>query len=85
MWLMGDPFLRAYYSIYDMDNKQIGMVGIADTTRTTSQTKTTMEFAKNTKDQIRDSLGFGEHNEMIFNLLIAAISCVFMGVCCCCV
>jgi len=33
MWLMGDPFLRAYYSIYDMDNKRIGMVGVAETTR----------------------------------------------------
>ena len=30
---MGDPFLRAYYSIYDMDNKRIGMVGVAETTR----------------------------------------------------
>ena len=30
VWLMGDPFLRAYYSIYDMDNNKIGLVGIAD-------------------------------------------------------
>jgi hypothetical protein len=27
-WLMGDPFLRAYYSIYDMDNARIGLVGL---------------------------------------------------------
>lgn len=33
MWLMGDPFLRAYYSIYDMDNKRIGLVSVADKTR----------------------------------------------------
>lgn len=33
MWLMGDPFLRAYYSIYDMDNEKIGLVGVAKTTR----------------------------------------------------
>lgn len=33
MWLMGDPFLRAYYSIYDMDNAKIGLVGVAKTTR----------------------------------------------------
>jgi len=30
---MGDPFLRAYYSIYDLENKRIGLVGIAETTK----------------------------------------------------
>ena len=29
MWLMGDPFLRAYYSIYDMETNMIGLVGVA--------------------------------------------------------
>jgi hypothetical protein len=33
MWLLGDPFLRAYYSIYDMDAKRLGLVGVAETTR----------------------------------------------------
>jgi len=28
-WLMGDPFLRAYYSIYDMEYNRIGLVGEA--------------------------------------------------------
>ena len=28
---MGDPFLRAYYSIYDMDYNRIGLVGYAQT------------------------------------------------------
>lgn len=28
MWVMGDPFLRAYYSIYDMENTRIGLVGL---------------------------------------------------------
>lgn len=37
MWLMGQPFLRAYYSIYDMDAKEIGLVGVATTTRETYQ------------------------------------------------
>jgi len=30
---MGDPFLRAYYSIYDLDKKRIGLVGKANTTK----------------------------------------------------
>lgn len=34
MWLMGDPFLRKYYSIYDMEAKRIGLVGVALSTRT---------------------------------------------------
>lgn len=32
-WLLGDPFLRAYYSIYDMEEGKIGLVGIAETFR----------------------------------------------------
>ena len=34
---MGDPFLRAYYSIYDMDNAKIGFVGVAKTIRNSYQ------------------------------------------------
>lgn len=33
MWIMGDPFLRAYYSIYDMEDQRIGLVGVAETVR----------------------------------------------------
>ena len=33
MWLLGDPFLRAYYSIHDMQANKIGLVGIAETIR----------------------------------------------------
>ena len=38
VWLMGDPFLRTYYSIYDMENNRIGLVGIAETERIKMQT-----------------------------------------------
>ena len=30
---MGDPFLRTYYSIYDLENKKSGLVGIGQTTK----------------------------------------------------
>jgi len=33
IWILGDPFLRAYYSIYDMEEQKIGLVGVADTVR----------------------------------------------------
>lgn len=33
-WLMGDPFLRKYYSIHDMEEPpKIGLVGVASSTR----------------------------------------------------
>jgi hypothetical protein len=27
-WLLGVPFMQAYYTIHDMDNKKIGLVRI---------------------------------------------------------
>jgi len=27
VWLLGMPFLRGYYSIYDLDNKKLGFAG----------------------------------------------------------
>jgi hypothetical protein len=27
-WILGDPFLRSYYSIHDIENYSIGIVGL---------------------------------------------------------
>ena len=32
MWLLGDTFLRKYYSIYNLDKRRVGLVGKANTT-----------------------------------------------------
>ena len=33
LFTLGVPFLRAYYSIYDMENNKLGLVGVAETLR----------------------------------------------------
>lgn len=29
-WLLGDPFLRAYLQVYDMENNRLGLVGVSE-------------------------------------------------------
>jgi hypothetical protein len=29
-WLLGDSFLRAFFSVYDLENKQVALVGDLD-------------------------------------------------------
>ena len=33
VWIMGEPFLKAYYSVYDLEASSIGLVRVADATR----------------------------------------------------
>ena len=33
VWIMGEPFLKAYYSVYDLKAQTIGLVRVADATR----------------------------------------------------
>ncbi len=65
MWLLGDNFLRAYYSIYDMDNNRIGLVGDAEVVKDAdfvSTPQTTFEVTLGeeisyTTPELRDGFG----------------------------
>jgi len=32
-WLMGDPFLRAYYTVYDLENRKMGLLRVPEAYR----------------------------------------------------
>ena len=81
MWLMGDPFLRAYYSIYDLEEKKIGLVGIAETTRATAD-KTVSEKAGEAVGEILDSLGIDSEEELLIWASIIGVVC-FLCFCAC--
>ena len=57
MWLLGDPFLRAYYSIYDMESKRIGLVGVAETTRKKTSTQKTMNDLDEAFEGVMEKIG----------------------------
>jgi hypothetical protein len=40
-WLLGDSFLRAFFTVYDIDNKQIALVGDLDYQKWTQGTEIT--------------------------------------------
>jgi hypothetical protein len=82
MWLMGDPFLRAYYSIYDLEEKKIGLVGIAETTRAIED-KTVSEKAGEAVGEILDSLGIDSEEKLLIWASIIGVVCFLC--CCACV
>jgi hypothetical protein len=62
MWLLGDPFLRAYYSIYDMDAKRLGLVGVAETTRKKTSTQKTMDNLDEAFEDVMEKIGLDPQN-----------------------
>ena len=81
---MGDPFLRAYYSIYDLENKKIGLVGISETVRQES-IKKVEESDENVFENFMDNIKIPE-SALLLNLIIAGgnVVVICLGVCICC-
>jgi len=87
MWLMGDPFLRKYYSIYDMDAKRVGLVGVAESTRTVFEdsfeeaAEDLNDFLEGSVEGLMNSLGF-KSDDLVFQIISAiAGSLVLMCFC----
>jgi len=83
IWLMGDPFLRAYYSIYDLENKRIGLVGIAETTKLEEQPKEETKAGLGNKvEAILNDIGITKENSYVLEIIISAVG--LLCCCCCC-
>ena len=82
MWLLGDPFLRAYYSIYDLENKKIGLVGIAETTRAKGDTSI-KDKAGEAVGEIFDKLGIDSEEKLYMWAGVISVICFLY--CCCCI
>lgn len=75
-WLMGDPFLRAFYSIYDLESLKVGLAGAIH------------DSGEVETDEDSKEVGITEGSG--FYIIIAAagfvlvISCLVICCCCCC-
>jgi hypothetical protein len=83
MWIMGDPFLRAYYSIYDMGRKRIGLVGVAMTVR-----EEDLSIVKKSKQSQLDKIvkqitddPDGIQNSLLISLMSVAGFCLLCSCC----
>ena len=83
---MGDPFLRKYYSVYDMDNSKIGLVGVGQSTR--KYFKDNVGFpdgADDIVDVVADILGISEDDqallEIVLGVAITIVLCILVYCC----
>lgn len=95
MWIMGDPFLRAYYSIYDMDSKRVGLVGVGSTTFDKYELPSTSKNGTNSTlsdwhrvalDSIKGALKSAglefDDNQVYIYGGTALFLCIFITACC---
>mmetsp|Transcript_14305 Transcript_14305/g.24342 ORF Transcript_14305/g.24342 Transcript_14305/m.24342 type:complete len:302 (+) Transcript_14305:1070-1975(+) len=87
MWLLGDPFLRAYYSIYDMDQAKIGMVGIAKTYRSSQEGDSSGAdgYVDGVIDSFFSRLGIDQDSELAVTIIGGLFFAICFFCCCCCV
>jgi hypothetical protein len=77
-WVLGTPFLRAYYSIYDLEQARIGLVGIAETARASPLTVGSSELLEEIELLINsNSSSYG----VIMTMCIIFVA-IFIVVCC---
>ena len=78
---MGDPFLRTYYSIYDLEKQRIGFVGIAETTKKEQQSDSLMKDGVSSKvEEVLRDIGITKKNSYLLEIIISAVGLL----CCCC-
>ena len=84
-WLMGDPFLRKYYTIHDMeDPPKIGLVGVASSTRKYFN-QDIGEPENSFTMIIGDMLGLSEDDSALLEILAGVIATIFICICVYCV
>ena len=96
-WLLGDPFLRAYYSIYDMQNDRIGLVGVAETMRTPLADEEdeaegkyilpqpitdAVKKVESGVENLVKAVGLDPKDEQHVKIVVIVMACI--GVCCIC-
>jgi hypothetical protein len=81
-WLMGDPFLRKYYSIYDMDEMKIGLIGVPPSTRDYFPNKgaVIIQELEEVVDEVLEVFGIEEEDEFIFWVIVGVVTLV--TICC---
>ena len=100
MWLLGDPFLRAYYSVYDLDSMEVGLTGVAelirDTYRVEDETGGAGFASTGTRDRMNEAEeeeatleadvheDMGSDDEMTFEIIVIVCISVLI-ICLCCI
>ena len=82
MWLMGDPFFRAYYTIFDLETYKIGFVGKAQS-RNIDDDESLTFILKLVQDLT--GIPIASEDQLVVEIIFGCVSVLFcFYVCCCC-